>query len=470
MKRIELAFAALLVPLDYLLVFLAAYAAYTVRIGYFSAFRPVVFAIPIGDYLKFSAAASAVFVALFAFAGLYAVSGPRRLRIELSRIFLACSTAIMTVIVLIFFRGELFGSRFIVLAAWLFAIVFVSAGRIAVRLLQRLLLRTGIGSSRVAIIGGDDRTTKLFIEEFSRYPGYGYVIAGRFSAFDADTEKALDGLAKDDAIDTILVADPDAGRGDLEKILAFAEARHLAFKYSADLVSAHGGNVEIMTLAGVPVVEIKGTRLDGWGRIFKRIFDLVGSLILIILTSPIMIATAIAVKLDSKGPVLFSKLEDGSPVLRVGEHGKPFPYFKFRSMVPNAHSLRSSLSHLDTSAGGPLVKIKDDPRVTRVGAFIRKFSIDELPELFLVLAGSMSLVGPRPHLTEEVAKYEDRHRKVLTIKPGITGLAQVSGRRDLSFEEEVRLDTYYIENWSPWLDMLILLKTPLVVLAKKGAY
>jgi lipopolysaccharide/colanic/teichoic acid biosynthesis glycosyltransferase len=127
------------------------------------------------------------------------------------------------------------------------------------------------------------------------------------------------------------------------------------------------------------------------------------------------------------------------------------------------------LADLNIREGGPLVKIKDDPRITRVGKFIRRFSIDELPELFLAFSGKMSLVGPRPHLPEEVAKYERHHKKVLTLKPGITGLAQISGRSDLSFEEEVRLDTYYIENWSFLLDLTILLRTPLAVLKGRKA-
>jgi lipopolysaccharide/colanic/teichoic acid biosynthesis glycosyltransferase len=140
-------------------------------------------------------------------------------------------------------------------------------------------------------------------------------------------------------------------------------------------------------------------------------------------------------------------------------------------MIPGTHNMRyKELSEKDTRKGAPLVKIANDPRITRVGNFIRKFSIDELPEFFLVLTGKMSLVGPRPHMPEEVAKYKPVHKKVLTIKPGITGLAQISGRADLDFDEEVRLDTYYIEHWSPWLDLYILLKTPIVVIFRKGAY
>ncbi|MFA6369613.1 MAG: sugar transferase, partial [Patescibacteria group bacterium] len=194
------------------------------------------------------------------------------------------------------------------------------------------------------------------------------------------------------------------------------------------------------------------------------------STLLIALLSPVFLLTALAIKLDSRGPVFFSRRDDGTPVTRVGESGRPFRYFKFRSMRDKVDSMRyNELADRNIRGDGPMVKIKDDPRVTRVGKFIRRFSIDELPELFLVFAGKMSLVGPRPHLPEEVAKYEHHHKKTLTIKPGITGLAQVSGRSDLLFEEEVKLDVYYIENWSLLLDFSILLKTPAAVLKKREA-
>jgi lipopolysaccharide/colanic/teichoic acid biosynthesis glycosyltransferase len=139
-------------------------------------------------------------------------------------------------------------------------------------------------------------------------------------------------------------------------------------------------------------------------------------------------------------------------------------------MINKHDSMRyNELADKNLRKDGPLVKIQDDPRITRVGKFIRRFSIDELPEIFLVLRGDMSLVGPRPHLPEEVAKYERHHKKVLTIKPGITGMAQISGRSDLTFEEEVKLDTYYIENWSIFLDLTIILRTPLAILKRRSA-
>ena len=214
----------------------------------------------------------------------------------------------------------------------------------------------------------------------------------------------------------------------------------------------------------MPVVHIKRTPLDGWGRIVKRLFDIAGSAGLIALFSPALAATAILIKLDSKGPVFFTRLDDGALQRRIGQDGRAFRYFKFRSMRAKTHGMRYAELMALNARRGPLVKIPDDPRVTRVGKFIRRFSIDELPEFFLVFLGRMSLVGPRPHYPEEVAKYTGYQKRLLTIKPGVTGLAQISGRSDLDFDEEARLDMFYIENWSFWLDMQILLRTPWAVL------
>jgi len=250
----------------------------------------------------------------------------------------------------------------------------------------------------------------------------------------------------------------------------FADEHHLAFRYAADLLGTKVLKTEVSEVAGIPLVEVKRTPLDGWGRIIKRIFDIVFSGLLIIAFSPVMLIAALMIKLDSRGPVFFSRRDDGSFLYRVGQGGKPFKYFKFRSMIEHCDSMRyKELADRNLRDDGPLVKIKDDPRVTRVGKFIRRFSIDELSEFFLVFRGDMSLVGPRPHLPEEVAKYEHHHKKLLTIKPGITGLAQISGRSDLSFEDEVKLDTYYIENWTMMLDFSILLRTPLAVFRHRSA-
>jgi len=275
-------------------------------------------------------------------------------------------------------------------------------------------------------------------------------------------------------VDEILLTDPDISREKTLELLAFTDTEHIGFKYTADLFAAAIGRTDIATYAGIPILEIKKTPLDGWGAIYKRIFDIVMSLMFILLTLPIQIVVATALFLEQPGRILFSRTPDGKKTTRIGQQGRPFHYFKFRSMVKNAHTFRFDpefvKKHGNLRGGTPLFKLKDDPRVTPVGRIVRKYSLDELAEFYLVLLGRMSLVGPRPHLPEEVAQYKPHERRVLTVKPGITGLPQISGRADLDFEEEVRLDTYYIEHWNPWLDFYIILKTPLVVLFRKGAY
>lgn len=469
MKRSELIFTAALVPVDFCLVFLAGLTAYNLRFGWLIAIRPAVLELPLRGYMLLDLAFAAIFVAVFAMAGLYAIAGGRRLKFELARLFVASAGAVMAAIVTVFFRGELFSSRFIVLAAWSFAFLYVAVGRIVIRLFQRVLLKYGIGVRRLILVGADNAVATDLVMAFAEAPSMGYRVIARFVAFDDLARDATDRLVAARAADEIVVADPDLHREDIADVLAFCQSRHLGFRYSADLLATRVANVEIGALAGHPIVEVKETKLDGWWRIGKRAFDLVASALLIAILSPVMLVTAIAVKLDSPGPVLFH-LDDGTLSARVGEHGQPFKFLKFRSMYFGTHAQRyRELAAQNERADGPLVKIKNDPRITRVGQFIRKYSIDELPQLFSVLVGDMSLVGPRPHLPEEVAKYTDRQRRVLAIKPGITGMAQVEGRANLTFNDEVRLDTYYIENWTPLLDLAILVKTPAVVLTRKGA-
>jgi lipopolysaccharide/colanic/teichoic acid biosynthesis glycosyltransferase len=209
-------------------------------------------------------------------------------------------------------------------------------------------------------------------------------------------------------------------------------------------------------------LEYKHSKLDGRSLILKRLYDIFGSIALIIITSPLLILTAIAIKIDSRGPIIYKSK-------RIGKYGKLFSFFKFRSMYTHlsvgyggkeAEQLYKKLINSDANIReGVLPKIKDDPRVTRVGRFIRKTSLDELPQLFSVLRGSMSLVGPRPHLPTEVKNYEARQKRLLSIKPGITGYAQVFGRDGLDFEEEAKLDLYYIQNRTIFMDVYIMFAT-----------
>ncbi len=470
MKRSELAFTLALVPLDYLALVTAGIAAYYSRFHpYFVNIRPVIFTLTLTQFLTILFPALFIWILVFAGAGLYATHR-RSIWKELSRVILAASASMAIVFAILFFSRTWFDSRFIALVAWVFSILFVSLGRLAIRGVQRSLMHSGIGVYRVVIIGSN-ASTETLTKLFQNKPSLGLSIVSSFKTFDDAVAKKIKLLKSQDKVDEILLADPEASKQTTLDLIAFTDVEHLGFRYSADLYTTAVGRSIVHMFSGIPVIEVQKTPLDGWGAIYKRVFDIIASLVLIILTSPIMLLTAIAIKLDSRGPIFFSRLDDDKRMMRVGQGGKQFPYFKFRSMNPGTHNMRyKELAKQDTRKGSPMVKIENDPRITRVGRFIRKFSIDELPEFFLVLSGKMSLVGPRPHLPEEVAKYKPEHRKVLTIKPGITGLAQISGRADLDFDEEVRLDTYYIEHWSPWLDLYILLKTPIVVIFKKGAY
>jgi exopolysaccharide biosynthesis polyprenyl glycosylphosphotransferase len=477
MKKSELIFAGILVPLDFLALLLAAMSAYQIRFADITAdIRPIIFSLPFEDYLRIVVPVALFWLIIFAFAGLYTVKGFSKITSEASRVVLACSTGLVAVIIYMFFQRTLFSSRFIILAAWLLAIIYVVIARVFVRWLQRNLYARGIGTHKAILIGEEAASNHLaaLIRQSKKL---GIEISRRFKELSESSLREIRELARRRQADELIVADPDITRAQMLELYDIADEHHLTFKYAADLLGAKVLQTEVMEVGGIPVIEVKKTPLDGWGKIVKRLFDIIVSVALIILFSPVLLMTALAIKLDSHGPILYLDY-------RTGQYGKKFIFYKFRSMLahlcdgegPSATAAGNELlqkltedSMANTRAQEPLHKIKDDPRLTRVGKFIRRWSIDELPQLFNVLKGDISLAGPRPHMTLETARYERRHKKVLTIKPGLTGLAQISGRSDLSFEEEVKLDTYYIENWSFRRDIAILLRTPFAVLKKRKA-
>ncbi|MDP2631598.1 MAG: exopolysaccharide biosynthesis polyprenyl glycosylphosphotransferase [Candidatus Uhrbacteria bacterium] len=466
MKKVDLFFTAALVPLDYLTLLASAAAAYSLRFSPFlEELRPILFNLPFDEYLRVAAIIALAWIAIFALSGLYAIR-PRRLAVELTRIILACSTGIAVILAVAFFSRELFDSRFIVLAVWGLSIIFIIIERILIRGIQRSLRRFGIGVKYVVMVG-KTRSGNTLHDFFDNYPKLGFAVSDHISIFDDEAKRRIQKLKKAGIADIILLANPDTDRKEVNAIKTFSDIHHLSFMYSAEIFPGSAVRPIIHTLAGQPVIEVPKTPLDGWGAIYKRLFDIVISLILIILTSPIQIIVAILLLLERQGGILFGHK-------RIGQGEKPYKYFKFRSMIKGAHKYRFDPEFIEKYGnmreGTPLFKLEHDPRVTSLGKFMRKFSIDEIPEFYLVLLGHMSLVGPRPHLPEEVDSYKPSQKRVLTIKPGITGMAQVSGRANLEFDEEVQLDMYYIENWSPWLDLVILIKTPLVVLFNRGAY
>lgn len=221
--------------------------------------------------------------------------------------------------------------------------------------------------------------------------------------------------------------------------------------------------VEIANIHGIdlPLLGLRRTPTNEVNLALKRLIDLLGGMVMLMLSGPIMLVAAIAIRLESKGPIFFKQT-------RAGRNGRKFTMYKFRSMVVDAEAKKAALAHLNEMSG-PVFKIKRDPRITKVGHFIRRTSIDELPQVFNILLGDMSLVGPRPPLPAEVEQYQPWQRRRLSVKPGLTGLWQVSGRNNVDFEEWMALDLRYIDDWSLWLDLKILLRTVPAVIFKTGA-
>jgi exopolysaccharide biosynthesis polyprenyl glycosylphosphotransferase len=273
----------------------------------------------------------------------------------------------------------------------------------------------------------------------------------------------LDKLLDSQPIDEVVFAVPDHPPETFEEALRHCEERGVDVLLTMPPDVPRAGKIEVAQMTGydLPMIGMRRTPTSEGSLLLKRLLDLTGSIVGITLLSPIMLATAIAIKLTDRGPIIFSQV-------RSGRNGRKFRMHKFRSMVTNAEKLKKELEKLN-EMDGPVFKIKHDPRITRVGRFIRKTSIDELPQLFNVLFGDMSLVGPRPPLPSEVAQYQPWQRRRLSVKPGITGPWQVSGRNEISFEEWMRMDLEYIDNWSLWLDLRIIFMTIPVVLIHKGA-
>jgi len=459
-ERRDIFYSLLLVPVDALALLLAGFATWYVR---FSVDVPGLR--DAGDFpieRLWIALLWIVpsFLIVFAGAGLYASYRERRFLDEVFRALLAVSTGILGIIVVLFFRQEVETSRFVLLVGWVAAAVFVVLGRLIVRRIERWQLRRGIGVHRIVMVGGNE-TGRRLRTMFREHPEMGVRVVASLAGHDIDhLLRELGRAVEAHQPHEVLLTEQSLPQEDVEKMLDFCDEHRLRYKFTPNTFETQATNIGLSTAAGIPIVELKATPLEGWGRVGKRTVDVIGATAGVVVLSPVLLALALAVKLGSKGPVFYRDK-------RV-DRDRVFKLLKFRSMYDNVDHLRKELMQYNERTG-PMFKIKNDPRVTPVGRFIRKTSLDELGQLFNVIKGDMSLVGPRPHRPDEIAKYERHHRKLLRIKPGITGLAAISGRSDLDFEEEVRLDTYYIEHWSLLLDLKILLRTIPVVLSRKGS-
>lgn len=445
MRRNDILFNFLLVPFDFLAFIGASLAAYFLRLSpLVTEFRPVLFNISIGYFLTISAILGAFFVFIFAFSGLYAMKR-RGIFAELSRIIIAVSAGMAVIIIVMFFNRAWFDSRFIVLAGWAFAILFVFAERFSASYARKILLnKWGLGLERTLILGN------------SKGIGAHNLKAARIIGILENIDLVnIEKMHKEHILHHILAANTSFDRKKLMRLASFAEENNIRFSYIPDLFGSIVADMHFDILAGTPVVSVRPSPLEGWGKVAKRSMDIVGGIFGLMLFMPIMFAIAFLIKWESRGPVLVK--------LRRISQGREFYLYKFRSMIDNAEQFKPYLTHLNERTDGPLFKIADDPRITRIGHFIRAHRIDELPQFINVINGEMSLVGPRPHEPGEVALYKDYQKKVLAVKVGITGYAQTSGAHELPFDEEVKLDRYYIENWSAKKDIAIIFKTALLL-------
>ncbi len=263
-------------------------------------------------------------------------------------------------------------------------------------------------------------------------------------------------------VDELIVTDSDFGERELLEIVDHAHRRGVEVRIAPKATELLTSRVEFVPGQGIPLFELRPPAFVGMDWVVKRAFDLVVSGIVLLVGLPLWLGIAAAVKLSSRGPVFYRDR-------RVGLGEQEFGMLKFRTMRADAAGRQAELE-ASNEADGPLFKIREDPRVTRVGAFLRRFSLDEIPQLWNVLRGEMSLVGPRPLPLRDFERLESWHRKRYLVLPGVTGLWQISGRSNLGFDDLVRLDFYYLENWSIWLDISILAKTVPAVFSGRGAY
>lgn len=460
MKRGDFILNILRVPLDVVMLLVAAIGVYGVRTRILDAYWPVLFGpeLPLQRFIWLAVGVSALFVFVYASSGLYAMKLRMTRGQEVLRIIIASSAAIMLVILFIFLRQALFNSRFLVVGYWGLAMVMVVLGRLCFRFVQRrLIARYGIGAHRVLLIGNDQVTDQLQ-GTMNGDLGLGWRVIKHLADPDIAEVAAIGG-----SVDEVVLASPDYPAERIIQLVDFCHEHHLTFKFVPNIYQTLTTNYDVDAIGRIPVVELRRTSLDGWGRVFKRLFDIVFAGVALIICSPMFAVVAFAIKWETEGPV-FVRLH------RISRN-RGFALLKFRSMINNAHELNAYLRTIanDRPNAGPLWKMKDDPRITGVGRFIRRYRIDEFPQFWNVLRGAMSIVGPRPHQPDEIAQYEKHHKKVLAIKAGVSGMAQASGSSDLPFEEEVALDTFYIENWSLLMDLRIVIRTALRILHDRSA-
>ena len=453
MRRSRILFVVSLVLTDAAMSLLAFFIAYLIRLWARGS------EIGRSDYLLLAGIQLVNTLVVFFFFKFYHRRHAALLMDEVYRLFGAVSVATLLTIAFVsfVFRDTLQIQRLMLLLAWAIGIITLTLGRIAHGRVQRVLQRRGIGAERVLIIGTGE-VGRMILQKIQHTPGLGYRVAGFVETnFEGETPPAqvmglpvfgtvadLPKIIEGQRIDEVIIGLPEATHQELVGIVSQCEREKVSIRVFPDVFQIMASEVTISDLGGLPLLTIRDVALRGWKLTLKRIVDIAFSGIFLLVASPFMMLTALLIKVDSPGPVFFAQE-------RMGLDAKPFKMLKFRSM------------RADAERSGPGWTTKDDPRRTRVGAFIRKTSIDEFPQFINVLMGDMSVVGPRPEqpayveqFRSSIPRYMERHRE----KAGVTGWAQINGLRgDTSIAERTKYDLWYTENWSLWLDFKIILRT-----------
>jgi exopolysaccharide biosynthesis polyprenyl glycosylphosphotransferase len=403
-----------------------------------------------------------VMLLLFARSGLYRDRGQRP---GFAKVIAGLFQVTLVLLVYAEIQGYHFSSYYIFYGSLFFALLYVSAFRFLFESASGAILRAAGYRRRAVLVGSGANIEAVAhaLKDSSEIEPYGYVSPTPPPANGLRDFRSLDALERHfDAVDEVLIADPDFPQSDAVELVDRCHRHGVRVRVAPSTMEILMDRVEFVPGQAVPLFELKPPVFEGVDFAVKRIFDLVGGGLLVLFLSPVLALIALAIKVTSRGPVLYRSM-------RPGIGGRPFPCLKFRTMVKGAADLQDRLEPANELTG-PLFKIKDDPRVTAVGRFLRRWSLDELPQLFNVLRGEMSLVGPRPLPQRDYDRLEDWHRKRYLVLPGMTGLWQVSGRSELDFDELVRLDFLYLERWSVFLDLTIMLRTIPAVIRARGAW
>jgi len=377
-------------------------------------------------------------------------------------------SALITIIFLLFFSYLTKGNPFlerrsVIVIAFIVEIFLLILFRLVIfRNFFHTLLKKGIGRENVLIVGNRDiaERLELALYDFDRFR---FLIKGKIS--ENITVNDVEKFIQNNRIDTVFFIEEGIEKNTLVNLIALCKNKNLQVFLLSNMFDFAFSNVDMTTFEGIPVIELT-QKNKVFNLLIKRVMDIIISLLLLLILLPFFLIIALIIKIDSSGPVFF--LQE-----RVGRNGKKFKMFKFRTMYKdNDERIHKEYVTKLIKEGkkdeSGIYKIKNDPRITKIGKFLRAFSLDEFPQLINVLKGEMSLVGPRPPIEYEVENYDEWHKRRLSVKPGMTGMWQVSGRNRVGFEDMVLLDIYYVENFNIWLDIIILLKTIPAVIKREG--